>query len=285
MVTGRKTARLAAGALALSLAVGCASAEPSEPPPLKNEPPPRHAEDGTGKPPVGVRAGAFSWRDVRGGQDRIEAFCDLRDRTVALLEEAARFPGQGGAESPALRELPAVRATFDETRAPEQLDARVVYFDRERRPPTDRDEVPAEGVEIRLRRLDARGPARTLTVTLEDTANAGMVDGEVDRISIRWSPASLTIDVESDGGALVQRVRKASEAEYRVTSPYLGAILARAQSDVYKPLGGLAFARAVREGSAPLIVRPSPPRNTSFVSSTVEAGDRHDRPAPDAKKP
>lgn len=231
--------------------------------------PPRAAAPARdGEPPPGVRPGAFSWREVRGGQDKIEAFQDLRDRALSLFEEAARFPGRGGAPSPAARALPDVRASFDETRAPDQLEARVVYFDRT---------PAAEGIEVRLLRRDRAAGPLALTITIEDVALGDAVDGRADRLSIRWEPAALAIEIEpeEDGSGLVQRVRVAAaaaaeDAEYRVTSPHLASLLARAQETLYEPLSGPAFARVVREGSAPLLIRPAPPRGTSFAPAPGE---------------
>src|SRR4051812_1842114 len=106
-------AKLGTALLAALWASSCSTPPASRPEPL----------------PKGGRLGAFAWREIRGDHDRLDEFKSLRDRALAIFEEAARFPGEGRQPSPGAKKIPAIRVAFDDQHAPDELTARVVYFD------------------------------------------------------------------------------------------------------------------------------------------------------------
>jgi len=250
--------------------------------------------------PSGLPDGAFSWQEIRGGHDRLDAFQDLRDRTIALVEQALSLPGRpagasSGSRAPrdesgrsaADRALEAMRSTFDVARAPEELLARIAYFDRGRaRHPGDApggDSHEAEGIEIRLERHLAEGRSRALSVRLEDFARDGSVDGRLDRITIRWAAAPpaapaldrLAVDLSVERGEVFGSIELGDEARFGVTSPHLGPLIGRAEVDLYRHIAATTFARAVRDGTAPVKLRPAPPRGTSFPATPAGEEEPH----------
>lgn len=246
--------------LGLALPLACRDPDPA--------PPPREA------PPPGFPDGTFFWRIARGDRDRIEDYREIKAHVLAVVEEAASFPGPvGEAASPAAQLLPAVREAFDESRRPGELEARLAYFDRTEPP-------AAEGIAIVLVRR-ALEKTRALRLTIEDLATGGAVDGQIDRVRIVWSPrgehsraAELVIELGNEGGQIVQHVAVASGAEetethYRVTAPQVSALFARVEREVYKPLSGAAFLRLARAGPLAMRPRPAPPQGTSFPAPEV----------------
>lgn len=240
---------------ALALAASCGDL----PPPAPTVPPPLLADGDD--PPAGCPRGTFFWRVVRGDRDKLDSYRTLRDHAVTVVEEAARFPGRGGAPSPAVRLLAEVRDTFDDARRAGELEARIAYFDRVEAP-------AAEGIELVLTRHGSGESERRLTLTLEDLAQGGAVDGVIDRVRIAWLPGRsdgrVSIELGDEGGQIVEHVEVASEARYQVTAPQVTELYARVQRDVYKPLSGEAFVRVARAGPSPLRFRPAPPQGTSF---------------------
>ena len=227
--------------------------------------------------PQGVRAGAFFWREVRGDRDRLAEYRVLRDLAVGVLAETAGSPT--GAPFPAAFAVAEARETFDESFAPEELAARLFYFDR-LSPPA------AEGVELVLerRRAVSRGVNASgeiysgkcvprLVLTLEDLCADGAVDGTFDRLRLEWSGSSppewpekpsIVIEIAREGPYLVENVDIAGERRYRLVAPGLQTLFTRLQASLYGPLGAAAFRRAVREGPVALRPRPAEPANTSF---------------------
>jgi hypothetical protein len=191
---------------------------------------------------------------MHGEHDKLDEFRSMRDRAMAVFEEAARFPGQGGAPSPAAKEIPAIRAALDDQHAPEELSACVTYFDG----------AGSEGIEIELRRTPAKSPPSELVLDLVDEAVAGAVDGKLDSVGAIWSPGRVTIALRREGGQYVERVRVGEDASYSVTSPNLAGIMARAQTEIYDRRTGANFTRLVREGGMRLRARPAAPHGTSF---------------------
>ncbi|HVY61825.1 MAG TPA: hypothetical protein VHF22_09240, partial [Planctomycetota bacterium] len=147
-------------------------------------------------PPPGIRPGCFAWREIRGDHDRLDEFKSLRDRVVAIFEEAARFPGQSGQPSPAAKEIPAIRAAFDDQHAPEELSASIAYFQDGPYPGVGMADA-LEGVELTLRRAAAKSKPVELTLVLSDGFPAGPVDGKVDGLGANWSPARVMIGVRA----------------------------------------------------------------------------------------
>jgi hypothetical protein len=223
-------------------------------------PTPRAADPPRGGETVLPR-GTFCSRVVRGDRDKLDDYRTLRDEAVAVLEEAARFPGRAGASSPAVRLLGEVHDTFDESRRPQELEAAIAWFDRVEAP-------AAEGIELILTRRAAGEPERTLRLTLEDLVQGGAVDGQIDRVRIVWSPGArervVAISLGEEGGEVVEHVEVAAEAPYRVSAPEVSELYARIQREVYRPLSGAAFVRVARAGPAPVRFRPAPPQGTSF---------------------
>jgi hypothetical protein len=252
--------RIALSAFALAaVAVGC-----QDPPPPPDPAPigraVRGADDAV---PPGFPPGTFFWRVVRGDRDKLDDYRVLRDDALRVLEEAARFPAKEGAQSPAAQLLGEVRATFDESTGPSELEARLAYFDRTEAP-------AAEGIALTLVRRATGAPERSLTLTLEDLATGGAVDGRIDRVRIAWCPrgeaaaGALSIELGEEGGEIVEHVLVADQAGYRVSAPQVAELFARVQREVYKPLSGQAFVRVARAAPGPLRFRPAPPQGTSF---------------------
>lgn len=253
------------------LAAALAGASSCADPRAGAEPGAFRTRGGFGEPvPPGFPGGTFFWREVRGDRDKLDGYRDLRDRALAVLADAARYPGDGGAPSPAAQALETIRETFDETRSPAELEARVAYFDRTEPP-------AAEGIDLVLVRHATGAPERTLRFTMEDLAQGGVVDGRIDRVKIVWSPdgeaggpggrrppGQLEIELGVENGLIVEHVEVAADTRYRVAAPHLTELFARIQRDAYRPLAGAAFVQLARAAPEPPRLRPGQPQGTSF---------------------
>jgi hypothetical protein len=226
-------------------------------------------------PPAVVAApppGVFAWRDIRGGEDKIDAFKDLRDRVIGLFEAAAKFPGESGQPSPAAREVVEIKKTFDDQHAPEELSARIEWFDRAIGYEDHGHQYghATEGLEVRLRRAPLHDSASELRVVVQELVLATSVSGQPNDFEFGWlsdgSRVALDLRVNSDvkRTEFGESVDSLGGEHYLVRSPEIALLLARAQADVYDPLSGPAFSRLVRDGVATMRARSHPPAHSSF---------------------